>query len=328
MQYIGFGKDTIGGAGGQIVEVTSLADSGPGTLRNALEQATTPTEVRFAVTGDINLGEEILVPKDVTVDGAYRVTIANKGLVSPWRNNIFERLLFRDTVGPGDGIRVGDFGQPPAHDIVVNRCHFYNPSYYDLSPEPDECISAIFGAHNITISWCSFVHVAKVFLFGNGDVGPEIDGQITVTLHHNYFHRCGRRIPFLRYGKVDMFNNHIDCWDLYTMKDGPSMSAGVKCTENGEILLENNLIHQDKFFKRGWLTALLYDSGYHKGAFTESGGKIQSIGNEKNHWWIQVEDNGPVFERPYPAEIDSVDDLDVTIWNGIPEQVWTYCVEE
>ncbi|MEN0062334.1 MAG: thrombospondin type 3 repeat-containing protein [Myxococcota bacterium] len=52
----GFGAYVTGGRGGQVIRVTSLAQSGPGTLREAIETPG-PRIVVFAVSGVIDLGE-------------------------------------------------------------------------------------------------------------------------------------------------------------------------------------------------------------------------------------------------------------------------------
>ena len=102
---------------------------------------------------------------------------------------------------------------------------------------------------------------------------------------------------------------------------GSSKSYGVRSTSDGEILLENNIINQNYFFKKGWLINLLSGGGYHLGAYVENGGKIQSIGNSKNHPWIKIENTGKVFDRPYEATIDSTDNLRDILWDNLPENV-------
>ena len=51
----GEGRETIGGRGGIVIEVTSLDDSGPGTLRAALE-VNAPRTIVFRVSGTIEAG--------------------------------------------------------------------------------------------------------------------------------------------------------------------------------------------------------------------------------------------------------------------------------
>src|SRR5262245_25843060 len=66
----GFGAGTPGGRGGRRIDVTTLADAGPGSLRAALATAG-PRTVTFRVSGLITLESGITI-KDpyVTVDGS------------------------------------------------------------------------------------------------------------------------------------------------------------------------------------------------------------------------------------------------------------------
>jgi hypothetical protein len=75
-QRDGFGKNATGGAAGPLVTVTSLADSGPGTLRAAL--VTGNKWIRFASSGTIQLASYLRVPSNVTIDGR-NVTLTIKG---------------------------------------------------------------------------------------------------------------------------------------------------------------------------------------------------------------------------------------------------------
>src|SRR4051812_14826570 len=94
----GFGAGTRGGAGGQVLSVTSLEDDPaapqPGTLRWAIGQAG-PRIVRFAVAGNIRLKAQLVVREPLlTLDGSD---------------------------APGDGVCLCDhsLGLFQTHDVVV-----------------------------------------------------------------------------------------------------------------------------------------------------------------------------------------------------------------
>jgi pectate lyase len=81
-QREGYGRAATGGAGGQVVVVTSAEDAGPGTLRDALRQAKgRPMWIRFASDMTIALESQIRVPSNVTIDGrAHAVKLLDYGL--------------------------------------------------------------------------------------------------------------------------------------------------------------------------------------------------------------------------------------------------------
>jgi hypothetical protein len=65
----GYGAATPGGRGGQVIAVTSLADSGPGSLREALS-ATGPRIVVFRTAGTITVNSKLLITNPyVTIAG-------------------------------------------------------------------------------------------------------------------------------------------------------------------------------------------------------------------------------------------------------------------
>lgn len=95
----GFGAEARGGRGGRVVHVTTLADSGAGSLRWALETVSGPRIVVFDVAGTIALRSQILLE-----DG--RVTIAGQS-------------------APGEGITItGARLRIKASEVIVRGLHF------------------------------------------------------------------------------------------------------------------------------------------------------------------------------------------------------------
>jgi len=103
----GGGKFSFGGRGGKIYVVTNLADSGPGTYREACEAAG-PRIVVFNVSGIIHLEKPVFIEAPyITIDGH---------------------------TAPGDGICIaGETTFMDAHDIVIRYMRFRrgNTSVFD-----------------------------------------------------------------------------------------------------------------------------------------------------------------------------------------------------
>lgn len=65
------------------------------------------------------------------------------------------------------------------------------------------------GSNYVTVSWNRFQNHDKNMLIGNGDGHVADDtGKLKVTLHHNRFDGILQRSPRVRFGQVDVYNNH------------------------------------------------------------------------------------------------------------------------
>lgn len=127
---LGWAEKVKGGAGGEIIKVTSLSNDGPGSLREALAQSG-PRIVVFEVGGIIDLEEQELriTHPNVTIAGQTApspgITLIKGGIVIGADDVIVQHLR----------IRVGDLGQAPmsgrdidaittvgAHRVIVDHC--------------------------------------------------------------------------------------------------------------------------------------------------------------------------------------------------------------
>lgn len=203
--YQGFGASTKGGAGRPIVRVTTLADSGPGSLRTALAKG--QRTIVFDVAGDIVLLRPLLVGGPVvTIDGSTApppgITLLGQPLVisgSGVHDVIVRDLRVRDSVD--DCIRVGQRAYKVVLDHVsTSRC---GDGSIDITEE----------AHDVTVSWSILAEpVSKKQMLIK--YKPS-----RITLHHNVFTLGQQRNPQIsREGDkpatdttVDMRNNVV--WD-------------------------------------------------------------------------------------------------------------------
>jgi len=96
---------TEGGEQGQIVEVTSLADEGPGTLRDALARLG-PRKIVFTIGGDIMLAKPLLIAEPA-------VTVAGETAPSPGISVLGDkiRIITHDVVLRHIRVRVGEVGK-------------------------------------------------------------------------------------------------------------------------------------------------------------------------------------------------------------------------
>jgi hypothetical protein len=113
---VGYGAPTTGGRGGRVLYVTSLADSGPGTLRAAINLAG-PRTILFRVAGTI------VLTSDIAVNNPY-LTIAGQS-------------------APGQGIQVrGAMLKVVTHDVVIRYMRFRVGDEHAANPGDVDGLSA------------------------------------------------------------------------------------------------------------------------------------------------------------------------------------------
>jgi pectate lyase len=285
-QVVGFASAVTGGRGGCVYHVTSLDDSGPGTLREAAG-LTVPAWIVFDVSGDIMLASEIRVASDKTIDGrGAQIVVHNYGLgiLGPAGNVVIENLSFMSdlTDNNDDAIRVIMGG----HTVWVDHCSFsgYDDGDIDITRAQPSVIT------DVTVSWCHFTNHPKtgVMLIGRS-AGDTDDVNMRVTVHHSWWEQTAEYAPRLRFGMAHSFNNFIDRW----------ITAAAAVTMAGQLYSERNV----------------YVADQNKTAITTSAGGDMIIGNA-----ISVSDrfdNGAtadvavpanVFTPSYPYTADPADD--------------------
>lgn len=195
----GFGADAVGGRGGQIHEVVNLDDSGPGSLREAIE-ATGPRIVVFRIGGTIALQSELIVSNPyLTIAGQtapaggitlrdYRLTIATHDVIVRHLRSRLGATVVSDAFA---------IGGPDAHDVIFDHC--------SASWGVDENFSVGDQARDITIQWCVIaeglaqsIHPKGLhsmgMLLGAGAGGLGTPGE-RISVHHNLFIHNNRRNP-------------------------------------------------------------------------------------------------------------------------------------
>jgi pectate lyase len=128
----------------------------------------------------------------------------------------------------------------------------------------DGALDITHTASLVTASYNRFSARDKVMLIGSSNtVGPDV-GRLNVTLHHNVFDGSLQRLPRVRFGQVDIYNNYYK-----VAGDGFSYAWGVGVQSS--IYAENN------FFALGADVSaadVIYDWG--GTAITEKGSWVRS----------------------------------------------------
>lgn len=186
----GHGRYVTGGRGGQVIHVTSLDDSGSGSLREALGKSGKRIIV-FDVSGDIHLKSNLSITKgDVTVLGQTApgggITICDQ-TVEVKANNVILRFL---RVRRGELVSTDD-GADAAWGR--NRTNIML-DHLSLSWSTDE-VGSWYDNRNFTMQWCV---LAEGFASGHSK-GTHSYGGIwggkEASFHHNMIAHVNNRVP-------------------------------------------------------------------------------------------------------------------------------------
>lgn len=214
----GYGRYARGGRGGIVVEVTNLNDSGPGSLREAVENYTGPRTIVFSVSGTIALKSRLVLnDRYVTVAGQTApgkgITITGKPFGFTGNDVVAQHLRVRLGAGPtADGM-----GLTGANYSIVDHC--------SISWTIDEAFSSR-GAKNITLQRTLISEALNAADHKNYEKGKmhgyaaSIGGEIG-SFHHNLLAHCYGRNWSLAgglngdgfyTGRLDIRNNVVYNW--------------------------------------------------------------------------------------------------------------------
>ncbi|WP_053991058.1 hypothetical protein [Mangrovimonas sp. TPBH4] len=125
----GFGRHATGGRGGVVLKVTNLNDSGPGSLRQALQYSSGPRTIVFEVGGTITLTSALSVTNgDVTVAGQTApgdgILIKGSMVIVEDSNVIIRYLRFRpgpSAANTADGLNITAWSGT-VENIIIDHC--------------------------------------------------------------------------------------------------------------------------------------------------------------------------------------------------------------
>jgi hypothetical protein len=219
----GYGRFARGGRGGRVIAVNNLNDSGPGSLREALE-AQGPRTVIFNVGGLITLESRLIIRKtnsDLTIAGQTApgkgICVRKYNLGMMGASNVIVRYL---RVRPGNisGQTLDGMGMASSDNCIIDHC--------SISWTLDEAFSSR-GAKNITLQRTLISEALNEAGHKNYPPGTQhgyaasIGGDIG-SFHHNLLAHCAGRNWSLAgglekktgayAGRLDIRNNVVYNW--------------------------------------------------------------------------------------------------------------------
>ena len=222
----GFGRFSQGGRAGEVIFVTNLNDSGPGSLRAAVE-AEGPRIVVFKVSGTINLQSTLRILNP-------RITVA--GQSAPGDGICLRRFPLNisadDAVIRFLRVRLGDEAGKLMDGIDVSNAENVMVDHCSVSWTLDEGVNTYHGSKNITIQWCLISESLHNSPLRNGHGFAASLGGMNSSYHHNLFANNAGRNPSIA-GEtsaptinLDFRNNVIFNWQKRRL-DGRPESINV-----------------------------------------------------------------------------------------------------
>lgn len=227
----GYGRFARGGRGGVVVKVTNLNDSGPGSLRDAIEGNYGPRTVIFDVSGLITLQNDIIINENrgyITVAGQTApgkgICIRRQQLAMSGAKDVILRFL-RIFPGKESGETQNATGMVGVDHCIMDHC--------SVGWGIDEGLSTR-GAKHLTFQRSMIAEMLNIA--GHDDKPPgsahgfaaSIGGEIA-SFHHNLLvHNDGRNWSLAGgldatghfAGSLDIFNNVVYNWRNRTTDGG------------------------------------------------------------------------------------------------------------
>ncbi len=90
------------------------------------------------------------------------------------------------------------------------------------------------GADLVTVSWNRFLNHDKTMLIGSSDSLTSDTGKLRVTIHHNEFENTVERLPRVRFGQVNVYDNY------YNEGKNPNFLYALGVGIDSQIYAQNN----------------------------------------------------------------------------------------
>lgn len=251
----GGGMYTTGARGASsptIYHVTSLADSGAGTLRDAVSKE--GRIIVFDVAGTINLTSPLtLSKKNITILGQTApgdgICISGAPTKINADNIIMRYLRFRMGVYDEANKKYDDDalgGTNHTSNLIVDHC--------SMSWSTDECCS-IYAVKDSTIQWSIMTEPLNRSIHDEGDGIQQhgyggIWGGVNVSYHHNIVSSANNRFPRVGTSEtVKSYNNTADTESLLDVRNNVFYNWKSNNSYGGENGVRVNLVNN--YYKEG-----------------------------------------------------------------------------
>ena len=196
----GAGQFAVGGRGGRVLRVTNLSDSGPGSLRAAIE-AEGPRTIIFDVGGTISLKKPLVIRHGlVTIAGQ---TAPGGGIML--RDRHFE-IAASDVIVRYIRVRLGDESRVESDAFTVSRGQRIIVDHVSASWSVDETLSAgsdykraANDLRDVTVQWSMISESLTKSVHAKGDhgYGSLLRGArgAKMSFHHNLWAHHSARMP-------------------------------------------------------------------------------------------------------------------------------------
>jgi hypothetical protein len=263
---LGAGANTSGGRGGDVYYVTTLADSGAGSLRTGISGAPAGGRtILFKVSGNIALNSTLTVNKpNITVAGQTApgdgICIQDQSFNIAANNVIVRHLRTRlgtNNLAEADGMWINS-----GTNIIVD--------HVSASWSVDETLSTSRAVANLTVQNCFITESLKNSIHEKGEHGYggiiSAETDVTFTYHHNLYAHNSSRNP--RVGsdsqagtlRLDFRNNVVYDWGFYAGYSGDT-NENVEMNYVNNYFVAGPITTQTKAFVGGAITTKIYQSG-------------------------------------------------------------------
>jgi hypothetical protein len=227
----GGGRFSFGGRGGKVYVVSSLEDSGPGTLREACEAAG-PRTVVFGVAGIIHLKMPIFIEAPyITIAGQTApgdgICIADQGLVDNAHDVVIRYIRLRRGIQDIQNRHGGHYGNPVGNIVLDHISASWGndqnlDTYRHMYEPPEGGPAKKLPSVNVTIQWCITSEGLNTW---NHAFGGDWGGRNT-GFHHNLFAcNTGRNPSIAMTYDFNFVNNVLFNWRHRTVDGGGEEST-------------------------------------------------------------------------------------------------------